>query len=989
MASRKEEVVIQVSVQGQDASTQLKGLADTFGKLEAGAKKLGGADTGDVLKVGKIAAAGAAYLAVTNAVLDLAGAVGRALTGAFTSAVASSVELEASLARVVAVSGNISTNFELFESTVVEASLKSAFSAREAADALSFLAMAGFNAVQSTEALPDVLALAAAAGTDLATSADIASNVLSGFGAQASELGNINDILTATFTNTNTSLNQLGEALKFVAPNAKAANQSIADTVATIGLLGNAGIQGSLAGTSLRSALAQLNKPTKEAQAALDSLGVSVRDESGRIRRFADILMDLDVALGDAGDKAATVETIFGRVASSGINALLSQGPEAIKTLSQTAEELDGITKQIEKTQLDTVSGQFQIFTGSVETLGSAFGRALGPALKESLKSFNDIISATRPFSAETDKLAASIKALSDEFGDFALGTGIATVQIIEELIKSLQTAFRITNSVIQPVAQLAKQMGILADSGDDVVDTAQNVITVIRLLFNVIGIGLSTVFPPFIAVLGVVNVALSDAANGIEDAASRIRQARFDDALESIQVRSKQLVQDFKNLTTQVENFAEKSGALTFVRGIFGQLTEAEKEQQKQLEQGNSALLLRLQALKATDERLRIQLTLRSQLADIRSRGLKGLEREVAVAEAQARARDQLNRLNEQEARERKRRIEAQERETKKREEDIKKSLEWIETQRKADMIAEAQLKALRAVNDEQRVRLELQARLTEIGTKDLSEAQRELEITRAEIEAQKELADIERKRAEEQRKAQEERIKALEKEAQAIGNVRSNLSALSIESPRLSALATGFDAITASISSAQEAQFRFNNNIKGGTEAVQAAFGTTIEAAGAFTTAMGLSAQQQAGVLAAFEAAAAVASLAIQDYRGAAQHAVAAALYGAVAGGAGASSGAASRGGGGGSSALATSQAALSEDTQRRAAQINAEAIGEVLGTGQGAGTTVIIDARGSVLATDSPTFEREVTSMVRSGLRNEGVTLTNNTNRRRNRG
>lgn len=208
-------------------------------------------------------------------------------------AVRNAAQFEQSMARVAAVSGATADEMRRLTKQARDLGAATRFSASEAAQAQSFLSMAGFKPNETIAAMPSTLNLAAAAMLDMGTAADITSNILTGFGMKTEELAHVNDVLVKGFTSSNTDLRQLGEAMKYVAPVAKGAGQSIEDITASIGALGNAGIQGSMAGTVLRGAISKLLNPNREATKTLKELGVSTLDSQGKMRPLVDILGEL------------------------------------------------------------------------------------------------------------------------------------------------------------------------------------------------------------------------------------------------------------------------------------------------------------------------------------------------------------------------------------------------------------------------------------------------------------------------------------------------------------------------------------------------------------------------------------------------------------------------------------------------------------------------------------------------------------------------
>lgn len=247
------------------------------------------------------------------------------------------------------------------------------FTASEAADGMSFLAMAGFDASQVIGAMPGVLDLAAAGEMDLARAADIASNILTGYGLEAGKITDVNDMMTATFTRTNTNLEQLGEAMKFVAPVASAMKIPISETSAALGLLGNAGIQASMAGTTLRGILSKIATPSGEAVKILQRLGISksqVIDSSGNVKGLVQLVKILE----ESGASASDMLEIFGERAGPGMAALVQRGSKALKELSATVEDAAGKggTADVARARMKGFNGAMRALKSAIEVLQMA-----------------------------------------------------------------------------------------------------------------------------------------------------------------------------------------------------------------------------------------------------------------------------------------------------------------------------------------------------------------------------------------------------------------------------------------------------------------------------------------------------------------------------------------------------------------------------------------------------------------------------------------
>lgn len=307
----------------------------------------------------------------------LVGVVGSAamayvsLRGAISS-VSTMGGFEESMSRVKGVTQGTSAEIAALSSRAQSLAEVTRFTAKDAADGMGYLAQAGFKAQSIYAALPGVLDLAAASQLGLAETADIASNILTGFSKSAEELNGVNDVLVGTTTSSNTNMLQLGEAMKFVAPLSNAAGMSIEETAAAIGLLGNAGIQGTLAGTSLRRMLSNLINPPTDAAAALSRLGIATKGTSGELLPMVEIIRQFEEAGGDASDAME----IFGQRAGPAFIALASQGSGALKEFTVQLENADGIAKTTADTMSDNLFGSLREVKSAWEGISIAVGDA-------------------------------------------------------------------------------------------------------------------------------------------------------------------------------------------------------------------------------------------------------------------------------------------------------------------------------------------------------------------------------------------------------------------------------------------------------------------------------------------------------------------------------------------------------------------------------------------------------------------------------------
>lgn len=324
------------------------------------------------------------------------------------------------------------------------------YSASQAAEALTFLGMAGFTAEEATAALSDVLNLAAAGGLDLGQAADIATNILSGFGLEVEQLSRVNDVLAEAFTGSNTTLTELGEGFKYVGPIAKGVGANFEDLIASMGKLGDAGIKGSLAGTTLRGVIDALFNPTREEALLMKELsdriggvGLQIRDSSGNFIGFRKLVEQLE----KAGLKGEEALKLFGARAGPGMAALLNVGSASLEEFTKDLETVDNTTGKIKDTMEGGLGGALRGLKSAAEGTGLQLGESFGAGLVESI---NTLTFTFRRLTAEIKnldesgiitKITNSINALVKTFS-IGLDLGISQ-------IKSFGTTFGVAWDVI------------------------------------------------------------------------------------------------------------------------------------------------------------------------------------------------------------------------------------------------------------------------------------------------------------------------------------------------------------------------------------------------------------------------------------------------------------------------------------------------------------------------------------------------------------
>lgn len=275
------------------------------------------------------------------------------IVGAGTAIVMTAANFEASMNRVRGLTGATGGDLEALKQQAKDLGATTQYSASQAADAMGFLAMAGFKANDIIGAMPGVLELAASAQMDLADAADITSNILTGYGKSVEELGHVNDVLVKAMTSANVDLRMLGESMKYAGPVAAGVGMQFEEVAAAIGMMGNAGIQGSMAGTALRGAISALVNPTKQAYEKMAKMGLVVTDSSGKLKSLTGIVQELE----NSGADAADIMELFGQRAGPAMIALVDQGSDALAEFTRNLEQSEGAAKAIASVNMEGTKG--------------------------------------------------------------------------------------------------------------------------------------------------------------------------------------------------------------------------------------------------------------------------------------------------------------------------------------------------------------------------------------------------------------------------------------------------------------------------------------------------------------------------------------------------------------------------------------------------------------------------------------------------------
>ena len=364
------------------------------------------------------------------------------VVGLGTAAVKTAADFDSAMSKVAAVSGATGSDLEALRDKAREMGEKTKFSASEAAEAMNYMAMAGWKTEDILSGIEGVMNLAAASGEDLATTSDIVTDALTAFGLTAKDSGHFADILAAASSNANTNVSMMGETFKYCAPIAGALGFSAEDTAEAIGLMANAGIKGSQAGTSLRTIMNNLSGEVKICGSSIGEVTVATTNADGSMRDLSDILADCRTAFSglSESEKAAAAESLVGKNAMSGFLALMNAGEADINKLSSAIDNCDGSAANMAETMNDNLAGQLQILKSQLEELAISFGELLMPAIRTIVGWIQKFVDWLNSMDEGTRKVIVTIALVAAAIGPILIiiGKVISAVGTIMTLVPKL-----------------------------------------------------------------------------------------------------------------------------------------------------------------------------------------------------------------------------------------------------------------------------------------------------------------------------------------------------------------------------------------------------------------------------------------------------------------------------------------------------------------------------------------------------------------------
>ena len=400
---------------------------------EAGNKTI---SLGDVIKANLISSA------IISGVKELANGIKELAKGA----ISVGMDFESGMSQVAATMGMTtqeiaggSEAYTKLENAAKEAGNTTQFSATQAAEALNYMALAGYDADKAVETLPTVLNLAAAGGMDLATASDMVTDSMSALGDKAGTTESFVDKMAKTSQKSNTSVQQLGEALLSVGGTAKSLAGGVTEANTVLGIFADSGTKGAEGGTALRNVILSLTAPTDTAKKKMQELGLKVFDANGNMRPLNETFQDLNGILGNMtqGEQTEVLNTIFNKVDLKSVNALLANSGERFNELSGYIENSTGAAEQMAATMNDNLQGKITILKSGLEGLGIAAYEKFETPLKNAVTNITNVIGDLQT-DLTSGELSGALDKIATGFGNLVEKASEIIVAVLPKILEGL-----------------------------------------------------------------------------------------------------------------------------------------------------------------------------------------------------------------------------------------------------------------------------------------------------------------------------------------------------------------------------------------------------------------------------------------------------------------------------------------------------------------------------------------------------------------------
>ena len=321
---------------------------------------------------------------IQNAGKSLTKTVTAPIAGVGIAAIKTAADYESAMSNVKAITGATGNDFKKLEKLGKDLGASTAWSAKECAEAMQYTGMAGWTAADNVAGLKGILDLASASGTDLARTSDIMTDAISAFGYKASDSAKFADTMTKACTSANVSVETLGESYKYCGAICGTMNYSVEEITTSLAAMGNMGIKGSQAGTTLKNAISNMAAPTKNMKAAMDDLKISITNQDGSMKSWGDVIKNLQTSFkGLTQDQqAAYAKQLFGKESMAGMLAIINTSTKDYNALSDAIKNSGGAANEAAQTQLDNLNGQLTLLKSALEGAAITIGDKLTPYVK-------------------------------------------------------------------------------------------------------------------------------------------------------------------------------------------------------------------------------------------------------------------------------------------------------------------------------------------------------------------------------------------------------------------------------------------------------------------------------------------------------------------------------------------------------------------------------------------------------------------------------
>ncbi|EII2709333.1 phage tail tape measure protein [Staphylococcus pseudintermedius] len=367
----------------------------------------------------------------------------------FGAAVKKSIDFDDSMRKVKATSGATSGEFQQLRDKALEMGAKTKFSASQSAEALNYMALAGWDTKEMMSGIDGVMQLAAASGEDLGAVSDIVTDSLTAFGLKAKDSGHFADVLAQASSKANTDVRGLGEAFKYAAPVAGALGYTVEDTSIAIGLMSNAGIKGEKAGTALRTMFSNLAKPTKAMKNQMDELGISITDSQGNMLPMRDVMDQLRGKFkGLSKDQqASAAATIFGKEAMSGALAVINASDEDYKKLTKSIDNSAGASKRMADEMEGGIGGSIRRMKSAIESLAISIGDVLAPYIKRLAEWVANAATKLNEMPKGTQKVVVGLGLVAAAIGPLLVTLGV--------MVSTIGASFKVLGPLFKVIGKL------------------------------------------------------------------------------------------------------------------------------------------------------------------------------------------------------------------------------------------------------------------------------------------------------------------------------------------------------------------------------------------------------------------------------------------------------------------------------------------------------------------------------------------------------